>query len=181
MEKQQQQSLVLVEQKALAPKKKNIHDVQKWIKLFNSEPDKTKVKVNKMANNSKYLPISHIEAMLDKYFFGRWSVRNFSFENIANEVIGSCELVVVHPYTNEEIVRAGVASVQIRVNKDTGKKITNALVCDIPHLKAECIKNAAKSLGKVFGRDIARKSEDIAEFDALLKEQQKKKDKELFN
>lgn len=172
--------LMLVEQKSLAPEEKSIHDVQKWIKVFNQKPDRAKVKVNPMTK-TQYLPVSHIEATLDKYFFGRWSTKNFNFQLIANEVVGTIELVVVHPYTNEEIVRTGSASVQVRVSRDTGKKITNALVCDIPHLKSECIKNAAKSLGKVFGRDIARKSEDVAEFDTLLKEEQAQKDKELFN
>lgn len=157
-----------------------IKDVQKWIQSFNEKPDASKVKINKLANNSKYLPISHIEALLDRYFFGRWSTRNFTFENIANELVGSLELILIHPYTNEMIVRTGVASVQIRVNKDTRKKITNALVCDVPHLKSECIKNAAKSIGKIFGRDISRKQEDVSDFEGLLKEERDKKDKDLF-
>ena len=31
---------------------------------------------------------------------------------------------------------------------------------DLPRLQADCIKNAAKSLGKVFGADLNRKIED---------------------
>jgi hypothetical protein len=34
------------------------------------------------------------------------------------------------------------------------------LVKDFPHLKAECLKNAAKSLGPLFGRNLNRNQED---------------------
>ena len=39
-------------------------------------------------------------------------------------------------------------------------KIKNTLVKDFPHLKAECLKNAAKSLGVAFGRNLNRGEED---------------------
>jgi hypothetical protein len=48
---------------------------------------------------------------------------------------------------------------KIKINpkpSDVDAKIKNTLVKDFPHLKAECIKNAAKSLGKYFGRDLNR-------------------------
>ncbi|MDE1971448.1 MAG: hypothetical protein KGI50_07785, partial [Patescibacteria group bacterium] len=39
-------------------------------------------------------------------------------------------------------------------------KKPNALDLGYPKLKAECVKNAAQSLGKIFGRDINRKKAD---------------------
>jgi hypothetical protein len=36
-----------------------------------------------------------------------------------------------------------------------------------PNLKSECIKNACKSLGKIFGRDLNRKDSD--DFNGIIK------------
>lgn len=164
------------------PERQEKIDLQTWTKQFNSEPKGEAVKLNRMANNTPYLPISHIENLLDKYFFGMWSTDNFKWQNVANELVGSIDLRVKHPLSGEILVRTGVGAVQIRVDRDSGKKITNALVADVPHLKAECIKNAAKSLGKVFGRDLGRKNEDVDEFEVLLgkKEEAKDEDAKLF-
>jgi hypothetical protein len=49
---------------------------------------------------------------------------------------------------------------------DVDAKITNTLVKDYPHLKAECIKNAAKSFGKWFGRDLNRN--DVDHYEGVL-------------
>jgi hypothetical protein len=66
--------------------------------------------------------------------------------------------------------RTGMAAVQIQMRSiksggdgditNVQNKIVNTLVKDFPHLKAECIKNAARSLGKAFGRDLNRKEFD---------------------
>lgn len=44
-----------------------------------------------------------------------------------------------------------------------------------PKLKAECLKNAAQSLGKIFGRDLNRKQKDT--FNPLLKKEELKEKK----
>jgi hypothetical protein len=59
------------------------------------------------------------------------------------------------------LTRVGAGAAQIRVAKDANitdisKKIKTALQMDFPHMKAECLKNAAKSVGKYFGRDLNR-------------------------
>lgn len=180
--KKENKQIVKAKTQVIDPGRQEKLDLEVWTKQFNAEPDRDAVKVNRMANNSAYLPISHIENLLDKYFFGLWSTDEFKWENIANELVGSITLRVRHPLTGEVITRTGVGGVQIRVNKETGKKVTNALVADVPHLKAECIKNAAKSIGKVFGRDLGRKSEDVDSFETLLekKEKIKNQDSQLF-
>jgi hypothetical protein len=50
---------------------------------------------------------------------------------------------------------------------DVQNKKSNALDMGFPKLKAECLKNAANSLGKMFGRDLNRKKSDT--FKGLLK------------
>ena len=129
-------------------------------KQLNQRPSKDEVMVNKMANNALYLPIAAVEAKLDYIFNGLWKTDTYSQQVIANEVTGSILLHVFHP-AGVWLTRVGTASVLIQQSKgaditDLGAKIKNTLVKDIPHLKAECIKNAAKSLGAAFGRDLNR-------------------------
>lgn len=116
--------------------------------------------------------ISHIEMLLDEYFFGLWETENFKWTVIANEVVGSIELVFLHPVSGYKMRRTGAAAIQIMVDKganalDVNAKKSNALDMGFPKLKAECLKNAANSLGKLFGRDINRKKQDV--FKPLMK------------
>jgi len=119
------------------------------------------------------LPISFVEMTLDEIYLGRWSHTDAHFQQIFNEVVGTVELTVIHPITNEPITRTGWASVVI--TQDSGSKVSdfnmtkkmNALDLSFPKLGAEALKNAAKSLGKVFGRDINRKQKDT--FKPVLK------------
>lgn len=128
-------------------------------KALNRKPAVTKT--NKFANNTQYVPISHIQTLLDTLFFGLWQTKNFTYKVIANELVGSIDLWVYHPVLKDWLVRTGVAATQIRQNKgaaltDIGAKIKNALEMDAAHLYADCVKSAAKTLGPAFGRDLNR-------------------------
>lgn len=125
-------------------------------KKLDAQP--TGVQVNKHQGNSKYLPISHVQNLLNKFFMGRWQVRNFTYCEKYMQLCGSVELWVFHPITKEWIIRDGVAATQIRCSSGTQTPIKAGLTMDLPRLKADCIKNAAKGLGKVFGRDLNRDS-----------------------
>lgn len=135
----------------------------------NEDPPKTHLKTNKLVKSKPlYLPIGRVEQYLDYYFGTLWQVKNFKYQIVVNEIIGDIELHVKHPITGEWIVRAGTGAVMIQQYKgadvtDIGQKIKNTLSKDMGHLKAECVKNAAKSLGKVFGRDLNRDFEDMIE------------------
>ncbi|MCF3107279.1 hypothetical protein LL912_00670 [Niabella sp. CC-SYL272] len=114
---------------------------------------------------AKTLPISFVEMQLDEMFTGLWSTENFKWSVIANEVVGSIDLILIHPVTGREYKRTGAAAIQIMVNKganplDINAKKGNALDMGFPKLKAECVKNAAISLGKIFGRDLNRTAAD---------------------
>lgn len=114
----------------------------------------------------EYLPISYVETTLDELFFGHWMTENFKYQQVANEIIGSITLSVLHPISGVWIKREGAGAVQIM--QDAGSTIDsimqtkkkNALETCFPKLKAQCVKNACKSIGKYFGRDIARKVKD---------------------
>ena len=135
-------------------------------RFMNKQPDNEEVKLNPAANNSKYIPISFVENKLDELFFGLWQTENFKYQVVVNEVIGSLDLIVFHPAAKTWLRRTGAASFPIQLRKGSGvtqvdQKIHKTLVKDFPHLKAECIKNAARSLGKAFGRDLNRQFEDM--------------------
>lgn len=144
--------------------------IEKFTQKLNEQPDKREVKVNKMAGNSNYLPISFIETKLDEVFAGLWSFEMQREQVIANEIIGVGVLEVYNPVAQTWIRRSGTAAVMIQqVSKERGgtgrisnidDKIKNTLVKDFPHLETECLKSAAKKLGKMFGRDLNREFED---------------------
>jgi len=147
--------------KILTPRDKQ----QNFLVRLNKPVSEKEVKINAFAKNAKYIPISYIEMKLDKFFFGLWETVNFRHEVIVNELVGTIELRVKHPVTGEWLTRTGAAGVPIQMEKGSGvndvqRKIHNTLVKDYPHLKAMCILNAAKSLGKLFGRDLNREFED---------------------
>jgi hypothetical protein len=128
--------------------------------LLNDTPKTEQIRVNSLANNAKYIGIADVEQKLDEMYSGLWQTDNFRWQVVANEIIGSIDLSVLHPVFKVWIKRTGSAATMILTQ--SGKepivenKIKNTLVKDFPHLKAECIKNAAKSLGVVFGRNLNR-------------------------
>lgn len=147
--------------------------MQAFTDLLNIEPRKEDIKT---LNGNKYIPIGIIEARLDQFFFGEWWTEKFQFSREFNEMIGSIELVCRHPVTQKEIRRVGTASIQILQKKNTelsdfnAHKIKNALEAGFPKLKSECIKNAAKSLGNLFGRNLNR--DNTANPHGIIKEEE---------
>lgn len=115
---------------------------------------------------ARTLPISFVEMTLDELFLGQWELSEPVTTQVFNEVTGTGILTVWHPVTQRPLKRAGFASVIITQDKDAAisefnmTKKKNALDLSFPKLKAEILKNAAQSLGKIFGRDINRKSVD---------------------
>jgi hypothetical protein len=150
--------------------------LQKFQARLNSLPDDIGVE-STPDKKAKTLVISHVEMTLDEIFFGHWRTENFKWSAIANEVQGSLELVCLHPVTGFEMRRTGAASIVITVDKvpdeikedpiarnrwalTPDNKKPNALDLAFPKLKTECLKNAALSLGKLFGRDLNRRNTD---------------------
>lgn len=175
----------LVNSEEFAKALKNVQDFQ--IRLA-KPAKKSQIKKNEMIPNLSYIPIGHIESLLDEFFFGLWETKNFQYSHIANELVGSLELVVFHPAAQKWLTRIGAGAVMIQFEAkyetdnegkpdkkrkiktditDIRGKILNTLVKDFPHLKSTCISNAARSLGKVFGRDLNRKEE--ASYNPMLK------------
>lgn len=147
--------------------------IQNFQKILHKEPPPDEIRVNKQANNSKYVPISFLEMKLDELFFGIWSTKNFQSKTVVNEEVGSIELWYFHPTAKTWLCRVGAGAVMIQQKKDSeitdiGAKIKNTMTKDYPHLKAECFRNACLSLGKAFGRDLNREFED--QYNPIIKE-----------
>jgi hypothetical protein len=152
--------------------------LQDFQKKLNKDPDPRELDPTP-DGKAKTLPISYVEMTLDELYFGLWDTYDYKWSAITNEVQGSMVLEVIHPVTGKPIRRTGAASIVIIVDSldkqdkdgmtkqernlyalNPENKKPNALDLGFPKLKAECLKNAAQSLGKVFGRDINRKKID---------------------
>lgn len=145
-------------------------ELEKFQRKLNEEPPKNEIQVNEAAGGSIYLPISFVQMKLDELYYGLWESEITHVQVVANEIIGYGYLEVTHPVTGTKIRRAGAGAVMVQMKSekaggngrisDVENKIKNTLVKDFPHLKAEIEKSAAKTLGKIFGRDLNRKHVD---------------------
>ena len=119
-----------------------------FVEDLNADPNQDCIKKNE--DGSLYLPISHIQTLLDNVFLG-----HLSFE-VTREVYGrkwargSGVMEVLHPITNLKIKRSGDAAVILSGNLRT----------DSPRLEAMILLSCAKKFGRVFGRDLNRNKED---------------------
>lgn len=149
--------------------------LQDFQRKLNRDPEPSELEMTP-DNRAKTLPISFVEMTLDELFLGRWGTRKFTTKVISNEVCGELVLWCINPITGDRIERVGAAAIIIQVDKapeglqgkernswaiDVLNKKPNALDLGYPKLKAECVKNAAQSLGKIFGRDLNRKKYDV--------------------
>lgn len=109
-----------------------------------------------------YVPVGYMETTLDSLYFGLWQTKNITVDVKTNEIVATLELGVFHPVLKQWIWRAGTGSVPIQqrsgsqISSMVDTKIKNAIQKNAPAAKAFAFKNAAQSLGTVFGRDLNR-------------------------
>lgn len=114
----------------------------------------------------KQLPITYVEHLLKKLFFGLYRVEVISYSMIVNEITVHVRLWVMHPVLGQWMQYDGLAA--IPVMQDSGSKVSQfmdskkskALNLNLPAAYALALKNAAKKIGKIFGADLNRKHED---------------------
>lgn len=167
---------------------------QNFLKKLNQDP-KPESLGKTSDGNALTVAISHVQMTLDEYFFGLWSDENFRWERILNEIVGAIDLTVIHPVTGKEIKRTGAAAIQIMVDAvpedvkrdkrlknawalNLENKKSNSLDMGFPKLKAECQKNAAQTLGKIFGRDLNRAIKD--DYQPIIKTDKEKENERLY-
>lgn len=142
--------------------------VEQFVEFVNQSPPKDSVHNHPIAKGVKYIPIDHIETMLDK-IFKLWNVEILREGQLLNSVYVTVRVNYKHPATGEWMHQDGVGAVAIQVEqgKDASdlKSIkSNAIMLGLPSAKSFAIKDAVEHIGKSFGRDINRK--DVMAFKA---------------
>jgi hypothetical protein len=125
--------------------------------VLSAEPNPEKIEKLKFKGNSEALVISEVEATLDSIFGAmNWQTSNFSLQMIGGSAekggqayyYATITLSVLHPLLRVWITRDGSHSGYVE-----HKTIPTFAAA----AKSLALKNAAKTLGEVFGRDLNRK------------------------
>ena|ERR1700743_1306706 len=120
---------------------------EEYLALINQEPTEVKA-----ADDGDYdfQPISHIKNELDVVFGGDWSF-DLDRETVGKgEAIAKGTLTYRHPVIGSYVWRSGTAAIVLE----------KGLRMDYPKLEAAVLLNAAKKIGKRFGRDLNKDRED---------------------
>lgn len=138
-----------------------MEQLDELLTLLGAQPDKRFIKKNPYANQAEYLPIGYIEAKLDQIFRGLWSTEITHEGVAANGYTVSIKLSVYHPIANVWLARAGIGASAFEVAKgaspiDFTQINAKGIEKIIPKAKTEAFKNAVKSLGNIFGRNLNR-------------------------
>lgn len=151
----------------------NYASLEAFTVFLNKLPKKSAIKVNKYADNSLYLPIGEIEQKLDELYAGLWSTSNMNFQVVANSVVCSLQLRVFHPVAKIWLTRAGIGAVPIQLNKGEHELNFSTIKSDAIRKnagasKAMAVRNAAQTLGAIFGRNLNR--EDVSDYTPLTEQ-----------
>jgi len=160
----------LTKPKDSAITKPEYKDVEQFQMFLNKAPAKSEIKTNPYANDSQYIPIAIIEKRLDEMYAGLWSVDDCVIQVVANSVLCTLNLKVVHPIAKMIIGRAGVGAIPIQLNKGEKEMSFSTIKSDAirknaPAAKSQALRNAAQSLGMIFGRSLNR--EDVADYEPI--------------
>lgn len=114
-----------------------------------------------------YLPITAVERLLDGLFDG-WTHEVLREGSVINGFYVVVRLKAKIPQSDKYLVADGIGFAEFQTTKgaaptDFTKLIQGAGVMAIPRAKAEAIKNAAKSFGNLFGRNLTRKDDQSVE------------------
>lgn len=141
--------------------------LENYMSTMHRKPHHKKVFRNQYANNASYLLVSNIEMDLDRLYLGLWEFlpHGAGAEVLVNSVVYNGVLRVFHPVANIWLSRAGVGAVDIQVDAN-GVIKAKGIQKAVGAAKTFAFKNAAKSLGKRYGRDLNRISgEDEANYE----------------
>ncbi len=108
-----------------------------------------------------YLPIDKVEYLLTR-IFQEWKTEVLQVQQLFNSVAVTIRLHYKSPITGEWKFHDGVGACGIQTDKgaqasDMTAIKQSAVMMALPSAKSYAIKDAADHLGKIFGRDLARK------------------------
>jgi hypothetical protein len=127
-------------------------------KFLNEPVPSAMLKINQGVN---YVSIGYIENKLDEIYLHTWKTSNIKAYQLLNSICVEITLSVLDPVSGQWIERAGVGAVPIQTKKgeiliSPESLNTFAIQKGLPAAKAYALKNAAQSLGVIFGRNINR-------------------------
>lgn len=140
-------------------------------RLLNCSPKSEWIRVNKFANNSQYLPIGIVEYLLTSIFL-KWRVEIKTTQIIANSVVVAVRLYVLDPISGEWDWQDGIGASPIQTAKgaaatDFAQVNTAAVQMAAPAAESYAFKDAAEKFGKLFGKDLNRKDENLLNYGNL--------------
>lgn len=139
--------------------------------LLNQEPPKSWLISHPMIKGYNYLPIEKVEYLLTR-IYTKWSVEVKSVQIIANSVCVTVRLYVTNPLNGEIEWQDGIGAAPVQTDKGSGATDWNSVKTDgvqkaAPAAESYAIKDAAEKFGKIFGRDVSRKT--TMDYTSLLK------------
>jgi hypothetical protein len=146
--------------------------------LLNQNPPSQWLENHPMIRGYKYIPIQRIEWLLTR-IFTKWWVDIIDTKLVANSITVTVSLSVINPLDGKVWHQQGVGASPLQTDKGAGAtefdKIKNdAVMKAIPSAESYAIKDAAEKFGKIFGKDVGRKS--TMDYNSLLKTQTTEKD-----
>lgn len=110
--------------------------------------------------NFDYLPITAVERLLDG-LFASWTVEVLREAPAVNGFYVVVRVSATIPNSDKVLTADGIGFAEFQTAKgakptDFTQLMPNAGVLAVPKAKAEAIKNAVKSFGNMFGRNLAR-------------------------
>lgn len=129
-------------------------------KALNVNPPKSWVKRNQFANDSEYIPIDKVEALLD-CIFQEWQVEIKEVKQLAQSICAIVRLHYKDPVSGEWRYHDGVGATPIKTEKgadasDMSKIVSSAVATGAPSAVSYAIKDAADHLGNLFGKNLNR-------------------------
>ena len=131
--------------------------------LLNNPPPDDWLMTHPMASKVKYLPIERVEWLLSRIFYD-WHVEIKSVAVVANSVVVCVRLHYFDPYITQGWKwQDGVGASPMQTDRGAGATDFNAIkdnavMLAAPAAESYAIKDAAEKIGKIFGKDINRKT-----------------------
>lgn len=131
--------------------------------LLNAEPPAAWLKEHPMARGVKYLPIERVEWLLTRIFM-QWRVEILNVSILGNSVVTTIRLHYYDPYISGGWQWTdGVGAAPLQTDKGAGAIEFDRLKNDsvmkaAPASKSFAVKDAAENLGRIFGKDLNRKT-----------------------
>lgn len=139
--------------------------------LLNQNPPQAFILKHPMSS-VPYIPIQTIEFLMTK-IFGEWSVEVKRESLIANSICVTVRVHYICPLTNKELFQDGVGAQPLQTDKGKSPTDFTAIKNDsvqkaLPSAESYAIKDACQKIGKIFGKDISRKS--TSNYDGMMPE-----------